>query len=71
MTRGVGFHHAGLDPNDRGLIERSFHSGELLVLCCTSTLAVGVTHSITSNINKKGEPSCTFGHHQEYPSISG
>ncbi|KAF2853126.1 hypothetical protein T440DRAFT_444900 [Plenodomus tracheiphilus IPT5] len=42
VTSGVAFHHAGLDQNDRVQIEKSFIAGELNVICCTSTLAVGV-----------------------------
>lgn len=39
---GVAFHHAGLDASDRALIERLFFEGCLQVICCTSTLSVGV-----------------------------
>ncbi|KAI1303806.1 hypothetical protein F5Y03DRAFT_384989 [Xylaria venustula] len=39
---GVAFHHAGLDVNDRSAIEKGFLYGELHLICCTSTLAVGV-----------------------------
>ncbi|VBB80418.1 Putative ATP-dependent DNA helicase [Podospora comata] len=39
---GVAFHHAGLDVQDRGAVEQSFLKGELGVICCTSTLAVGI-----------------------------
>ncbi|KAK3349149.1 putative HFM1/MER3 protein [Lasiosphaeria hispida] len=39
---GVGFHHAGLDAQDRNALETHFLKGELGVICCTSTLAVGV-----------------------------
>ena len=41
--KGVGFHHAGLDMKDRGLVEKLFLEGNIVVLCCTSTLAVGVS----------------------------
>ncbi|KAI0542016.1 hypothetical protein GGR58DRAFT_369396 [Xylaria digitata] len=39
---GVAFHHAGLDIQDRSAIESNFLSGQLHLICCTSTLAVGV-----------------------------
>jgi ATP-dependent DNA helicase HFM1/MER3 len=42
IPSGVGFHHAGLDSGDRLSIERSFLQGDLSVICCTSTLAIGV-----------------------------
>ncbi len=42
LASGVGFHHAGLDSQDRQAIERGFLDGQVNVICCTSTLAVGV-----------------------------
>ena len=39
---GVAFHHAGLDVQDRNTIEQHFLKGQLGVICCTSTLAVGI-----------------------------
>lgn len=42
VKTGVAFHHAGLDLDDRQAIEQAFLKGELSVICCTSTLAVGV-----------------------------
>ncbi|KAF8467614.1 Sec63 Brl domain-containing protein [Kalaharituber pfeilii] len=39
---GVAFHHAGLDQNDRLLVEKLFLEGILFVICSTSTLAVGI-----------------------------
>lgn len=42
IPAGVAFHHAGLDLNDRATVERAYLSGEINVICCTSTLAVGI-----------------------------
>ncbi|PWY94468.1 P-loop containing nucleoside triphosphate hydrolase protein [Aspergillus sclerotioniger CBS 115572] len=39
---GVAFHHAGLDPGDRRSVETGFLQGLISIICCTSTLAVGV-----------------------------
>lgn len=42
LTSGVAFHHAGLDGQDRHTVEKGFLEGQVSVICCTSTLAVGV-----------------------------
>lgn len=42
LLQGVAFHHAGMDPTDRTLIETAFYNQEILVLCTTGTLAMGV-----------------------------
>ena len=42
LTSGVAFHHAGLEGADRHTVENGFLEGQINVICCTSTLAVGV-----------------------------
>lgn len=42
IAAGVAFHHAGLDPADRHIVETGFLEGSINIICCTSTLAVGV-----------------------------
>lgn len=39
---GIAFHHAGLSLSDRKIIEEAFLQSHLFILCCTSTLAMGV-----------------------------
>jgi DNA polymerase theta len=39
---GVAYHHAGLVAQEKQLLETAFRERTLHVLCCTSTLAVGV-----------------------------
>ncbi|PKX95012.1 putative DEAD/DEAH box DNA helicase (Mer3) [Aspergillus novofumigatus IBT 16806] len=42
LMAGVAFHHAGLDPADRHTVESGYLQAHIAVICCTSTLAVGV-----------------------------
>ncbi|MDD5745802.1 MAG: DEAD/DEAH box helicase [Candidatus Omnitrophica bacterium] len=42
LTNGVVFHHAGLDLNQRKLIEDNFRKNIIKAICATPTLAVGV-----------------------------
>ncbi|CAK7264037.1 ATP-dependent DNA helicase MER3 [Sporothrix epigloea] len=42
VASGVAFHHGGLEKHDRTSIEEAFLRGHLSIVCCTSTLAVGV-----------------------------
>lgn len=39
---GIAFHHAGLLPKERNLIEQSFRKRVIKVICCTTTLSAGI-----------------------------
>lgn len=42
LMYGVAYHHAGLEVDDRRLVEKAFKDGKVRALCATSTLAMGV-----------------------------
>lgn len=68
VARGVGFHHAGLEPQDRQAIETAYLKGDVSLICCTSTLAVGVNlpcHLVVL----KGTVGFQDGAIREYPDL--
>ncbi|MBF0387493.1 MAG: DEAD/DEAH box helicase [Candidatus Omnitrophica bacterium] len=42
LVHGVAFHHAGLTPAQRELVEENFKTGLIKTICSTPTLAAGV-----------------------------
>ena len=42
LTKGIVFHHSGLVPKQRALIEKEFRKGTIKVICSTPTLAAGL-----------------------------
>ena len=42
LQKGVAFHHAGLENEDRQFVESNFSKGLIKCLCATSTLAMGI-----------------------------
>ena len=42
VASGTGFHHAGLAPPHRAIVEDSFRNGRIKILAATPTLAAGV-----------------------------
>jgi ATP-dependent DNA helicase HFM1/MER3 len=42
IKSGVAVHHAGLDRNDRNIVEKAFTQRHLLILFATSTLSMGI-----------------------------
>ena len=42
VTKGVGFHHAGLGIKSRQIVEKAFRNGIIKILFATPTLAAGV-----------------------------
>lgn len=42
LLQGIAYHHAGLELDDRQLVEANFRNGKIKILTCTSTLAHGV-----------------------------
>lgn len=55
IKNGIGFHHAGLDSNERFFIEKLFLSGILKIIVCTTTLSAGINTPARMVILKETE----------------
>ncbi len=42
LVKGIAFHHAGLHPKQRRIIEEAFRNGGIHIICATPTLAAGL-----------------------------
>jgi len=42
VRKGIAFHHAGLNSEQRTLVENAFRDGSVKIICCTPTLAAGL-----------------------------
>src|SRR3989338_5384758 len=43
VRKGIAFHHAGLLQKQREIIETEFRKGTIKIICCTPTLAAGLS----------------------------
>src|SRR3989339_201222 len=43
VKKGIAFHHAGLTSKQKELVEEEFRKGTIKIICCTPTLAMGMS----------------------------
>jgi hypothetical protein len=71
LRRGVAYHHAGMSPEAKWLVEALMRRNVVSIVCGTTTLAQGVNFPITSVIVEtlnKGDESLTY---QDFWNIAG
>src|SRR3989338_3958108 len=43
IKKGIAFHHSGLTNDQKDIIEDNFRNGKVKIICCTPTLAAGMS----------------------------
>ncbi len=43
IKKAIAFHHSGLTSAQREIVEENFRSGKIKIICCTPTLAAGIS----------------------------
>lgn len=75
VRKGVAFHHAGLNPKQKDLVEEAFRAGSLRVIACTPTLAYGLDlpafRAIIRDVKRYGQNGMGFIPVLEYLQMAG
>ncbi|MHA1149352.1 MAG: DEAD/DEAH box helicase [Promethearchaeota archaeon] len=59
---GIAFHHAGLLPKERKIVEDIYRKGKVKVICCTTTLSAGINMPARTVILKDFKKYITSGY---------
>lgn len=62
IGKGVAFHHAGLLPKERRIVEENYKKRLLKVICCTTTLSAGINLPARTVILKDFKMYSTSGY---------
>ncbi|MEJ2250049.1 MAG: DEAD/DEAH box helicase, partial [Candidatus Lokiarchaeota archaeon] len=62
IENGIAFHHAGLLPKERKIIEDNFRKRVIKVICCTTTLSAGINTPARMVILKEFKRFVTSGY---------
>ncbi len=75
IKKGIAFHHAGLTPKQKELIEESFKKGLIKIICCTPTLAMGLDlpayRTILKDLRRYTQRGLTYIPVLEYLQMAG